>query len=381
MNFSIDAVVLLKVVKSLGVVAKLNVSDYTGLVLIESSNNSVNFVVNNGIVALTFLTEKVEIREPGAISIGYGQIKSFVSSYRPWDGSSGAKNFEFISDGRNLDINVDVFYAQGKPSKGILKTPTSNPSLVSKPQDFKKESFILNSAIFKEATNKVLYAVNPQSDIDHPALRGMLLKFTKDNIYFAGSNGIVLSEFQMRNNSNLESENIILQYDFVAGLKRLLTDGIQMSWELTANRVAVRFNEITLFGRKLIGHDYPEYRPIFDNFTNHINLSKEFLIDSISPFMDILVAEDNHRLTIEIKDKVLSIYNDQANISSELDGVGGFDFAVDINGRHLFQTIEAIRDDHILFKFKDRDKKQKHIILDSSNFNDQKSLVSTVVRR
>ena len=151
-----------------------------------------------------------------------------------------------------------------------------------------------------------------------------------------------------------------------------------MLWDVKGNKVSVKFGEVIYVGRKIIGHEFPEYKPVLDRYTDYINLSKEFFIDALHPFVDVLDVDDNCRLTIEIKDKLLRVFNPQATIEAELDIAGGLDFSIDLNGKLLIQTIEAIKDDYILFKFSDA---KGFAIFDSSTFNDQKALISSIKKR
>jgi DNA polymerase III sliding clamp (beta) subunit (PCNA family) len=378
MKFAINVDSLQRAIKVLGIVVRTNAEDGTGKILIESGHQGVIFTANNGITAISFTATNVDILTPGAVAIEYGRIKAFVFSYKPWNGESGADNFQFVSDERHTKITIDNKYSNGKTAKGELRLNNFNSSLVTKLPPFGEVNFILNSTIFKTATNKILYAINPLVDNIQPALQGMNIQFDKDSIFFAGSNGVVLSEYQVKNMGDYVEGNIALQYDFIMGLRRLITENIQLLWDVKGNKVSVKFGEVIYVGRKIIGHEFPEYKPVLDRYTDYINLSKEFFIDALHPFVDVLDVDDNCRLTIEIKDKLLKVFNPQATIEAELDIAGGLDFSIDLNGKLLIQTIEAIKDDYILFKFSDA---KGFAIFDSSTFNDQKALISSIKKR
>ena len=75
----------------------------------------------------------------------------------------------------------------------------------------------------------------------------------------------------------------------------------------------------------------------------------------------------------------MRIFNTQAKVESVQDSIiGGLDYSVDLNGKHLIQTIEAIKDDNILFKFGGEN---DFAIFDSSHFEDQKALISSIRKR
>lgn len=377
MEFSIDVATLQRAIKVLAVSVRINAADSSGRILIETTESGVSFMANNGVVAMAF-NATAEVHHAGVVSVAYSKIKSFISSYKPWDGSSGAKVFLFSTDGNKTKITVDNVYNDGKVANGELLLATANTALFSKAAEFGVPSFTLNSTIFRAATNKVLYAINPQTDYSQPALQGMEVQFEEDSIFFVGSDGVVLSEYRVKNVSNYIGENVTLQYEFIMGLRRLLSDDIPLLWEIKGNKINVKFEDIIFSGRRIIGHEFPEYKSAFDAYTDHLNLSKEFLIGSLYPFSDVLDPEDNFRLTLEIKDKILKIFNTQAKVEVEQDIVGGLDFSIDLNGKHLIQTIEAIKDDYILFKFSDD---EGFAIFDSSTFNDQKALISPIKKR
>ena len=206
----------------------------------------------------------------------------------------------------------------------------------------------------------------------------MNIRFDKNNISFAGSDGVVLSEYQVKNVSNYTGDSIIVHYDFLMGLRRLTTDDTPILWEIKGNRVTVKFDEVLYSGRLIVGSEYPDYKPTFDKYENYINLSKDFLVGSLYPFSDVLDAEDYNRITIIIKDKLLKIYNDNLSFESEQDIPIGTGLDIDLNGRLLIQTIDSIKDDFILFKFSGSD---GFAIFDSSSFNDQKALMTPIKKR
>jgi DNA polymerase III sliding clamp (beta) subunit (PCNA family) len=378
MEFKISTDSIQRAMKVLGVVVRVNAADATGRVLIKASDGVVTFMANNGETAISIQATDVEVVEPGTVAITYSKVKSFVSSYKPWDEETGVKEFEFEADEKATHITVDNFYVIGKSAKGELKLTNYNPALIVRPPKFEEVTFKLNSTIFRAASNKVLYAINPKLDFNQPALQGMHIKFEHESIFFAGSDGVVLSEYEVKNVSGQADDQITLQYDFIMGLRRLLSDDIPLEWEIKGNRVSVRFEGTVFVGRRIIGHEYPNYKPALEDYTDHVNLNKEFLMSSLYPFSDVLDPEDNFRLTFEIKDKILKIFNAHAQVESEQDITGGLDFSIDLNGKHMIQTIEAIKDDHILFKFSDSD---NFVIFDSSHFEDQKALITSIKKR
>lgn len=378
MEFIIKAEMLQKAIKVLGMVARVNSQDNAGRIGIEIIDENAIFTCNNGITAVSFTASDVKTEGKGFIVIEYSKMKSFIASYKVWDGESGVDVFEFITVDRTTKIMVNNKHSDGKIAKGSLKLTNFNTALMSKIPGFEIPDFTLNSTIFRAATSKILYAINPQVDHSQQSLQGMCLQFRENYIYFVGSNGIVLSEYQVPNTTNIFDEDVILQYDFIMGLRRLIVDDIPLLWDIKGNRVSVKFDEIIYIGRKIVGHEFPEYKGALDKYTDTINVSKEFLMGALYPFSDTLDIEDNNRLTIEINNKILKVFNQQAIIEVELDIVGGLDFSIDLNGKLLIQTIDAIKDDYITFKFSNSD---GFAIFDSTTHNNQKALITSIKKR
>jgi DNA polymerase III sliding clamp (beta) subunit (PCNA family) len=379
MEFSINVLELQRIIKLLGVVAKTNATDFTGRVFIETVDNGIEFLVNNGSTSLLYTSADAKIDKPGSTSVTYHKIKSFIASFKPWNGTHGAKDFYFKADGNNIKVNVSTLHENEKLVKANIKL-TGYTNIVQKPDVYKKTDFVLNSTIFKTAINKVIYAINPVNNFGMGAIEGMNVNFDDENIYFAGTDGRVISEYKINNTSGYTGKGIILKYDFIMALRRIFGDDTQLFFEITKSRVNVKFDNMIFGGKPIIGHSYPDYKPTFEQYTNHLNINRKILLDSLSPFSDILDPDDNHRITFEIKDKHIRLFNDQAVVDFEQDVSEDLEFSVDVNGGLLMQTIDSIKCDTILLKFS-IDKESSALILDSSESQDQKALVSTLRRR
>ena len=267
-----------------------------------------------------------------------------------------------------------------KTVKANIKLTGYSNGVIQKPSEYKKTDFVLNSTIFKAAINKVIYAINPVNNFGMGAIEGMNVTFDDESIYFAGTDGRVISEYKISNTSGYSGNGIILKYDFIMALRRLFGEDAQLFFEVTKSRINVKFDNMVFGGKSIIGHEYPNYKPTFEQYSDYININRKILLDSLSPFSDILDPEDNCRLTFEIKGKVIHLFNDQATIEFEQDIQSGLDFSTDINGALLLQTIDSIKDDYILLKFS-MDDKLNALIFDSSTSQDQKALISTLRRR
>ena len=188
MDFSIETGDLQKAIKLLSVTAKVNVLDSTGMVLITAEEDGIiTFLSNNNSTALSFTSDKAEVRVPGAAVIEYGKIKSFVSSFHTWNDKYGVKDFHFDLTDNFLNVTVINTHENGKISKGNLKLKIYDVNKVKEPKKFGKPNFKLNSNIFRTATSKILYAINPSDT--RAFLQGMNVVFAEDEICFVGTDG------------------------------------------------------------------------------------------------------------------------------------------------------------------------------------------------
>lgn len=378
MKFCISTSELQYIIKLLGVTAKINTVDVEGRIFIEATDKGVvNFFSNGGSTSVLYTIKDVKVEVPGEIAVLYSKVRSFITSFKPWSGESGAKEFCFDLKDSGLYIAVANTQTDGKVIKGKIKADRFPPESIQKPNQSDETTFILNSLIFKEAINKVVYAIDPQ-DFNKHALQGMSVQFDNDYIYFAGTNGKVLSEYTVKNNSELKTGSFILKYDFIMGLRRVLMEETQLFFEINDKQINVKFDNVVFTGRLLVGYVYPEYKSILDAFEKEIILSKEVLMGNILPFMDILNPDDYNRLTFSIKNKQLTFENDYGKFTSEQEIDPSIDFIIDVNGILIKETIEHIKDDKILLKFSDE---TGCLIFDSSNFKDQKSLITHIRRR
>jgi len=377
MDFSIETGDLQKAIKLLSVTAKVNVLDSTGMVLITAGEDGIiTFLSNNNSTALSFTSDRAEVRVPGAAVIEYGKIKSFVSSFHAWNDQDGVKDFHFGLHNNFLDVSIVNTHENGKVSKGNLQLRVYDVHMIREPKKFGKPNFVLNSTIFRTATNKVLYAINPSDT--RAFLQGMNVVFTEDEICFVGTDGQRLSEYKVKNISDLDEGMFLLRYDFIMGLRRVVDSENHLAFEFDDRSVKAAFDDVIFWGRTIVGGEFPDYKPILASFENSIVLDKEVLMSSLLPFTDILNPDDNYRLTFSLANGEMILSCDMAEFTyaGEIDHPGSF--VIDLNGQYAIQTIEVIKDDKIVIRFSDDD---GVLIFDSGNFEDQAALVTPIRRR
>jgi hypothetical protein len=377
MEFLIDTAELQRIAGLLSVAAKMNTDDPSGRIYINAKeDNSVLFLANNGETGISVVSTKATVKESDSVVISYGKTKSFITSFTPWNETYGAKEFCFKSTEAGMFITVVNVNEDGKKSKGRLKLDTYDVHSVRRPEPFKKADFILNSSIFKAALNKVLYAIDPHDS--RSFIRGMNVRFDNDYIYFAGTNGTKLSEYKIKNISELKKGSFIFRHDFIMGLRRALGDETQIFFEIEKGKIKVSFDDVYFWGNLIIGENYPDYSDNLVDFTDVIRLNKDVLMNILIPSKDVFNPDDYHRITFHIDDKKLKIYNDYASFEYEGEIECPREFIIDVSGASMLDTISAIKDDVLLLKFSND---MGCLIFDSGNFEDQKALITPIKRR
>jgi DNA polymerase III sliding clamp (beta) subunit (PCNA family) len=377
MDFSIETGDLQRAIKLLSVTAKMNAKDPTGMILIQADqDNCIKFLSNNNSTALSYTSDKAVVRIPGSAVIEYSKVKSFASSFPQWNEKYGVKDFNFLLADGKLNVDLVNTYEDGKTSKGHLALKVYDAYNIRTPKPIEAPTFTLSSSIFRSATSKVLYAIDPSDQ--QTFVQGMNINFDEENICFVGTTGKELSEYKVKNISDLKEGSFTLRYDFIMALRRALGEESQIVFEMDNREVRTAFENICLWGRTIIGHEFPNYKPVLKNYTDSILLDKEVLVGNLLPFSDVLDPDDNYRLTVSIKNKIIKLYCDVASFTydNEVDFDG--EFVIDVNGQSMIQTVDVIKDDKILMQFSD----DKGVLLfDSGNFEDQKALIAPLRRR
>lgn len=375
MNFNIDVAEMQRAVKLLGITARVNTTDPDGLILIKATSDQVvSFVSNCGYITLELTSTKVSVETPGIVAIEYGKIKSFITSFVPWNGQTGAKDFNVVLK-EQLHFDVRYINENGRSSKTSLKVRLYNPDLIGSPMKFGKPSFTMTSDMFKEAIGKIQYAVDPANSI--PFIQGININFTEDHINFVGTDSRMLSEFKLKNNSDIKDKSILLRYDFTMAVRRAITEKTEIQFEITTKDIKAKFNDVCIWGKLIVGHSFPPYKEILASFKEKVIVDREILLNGVRPFLDNLNADDHHRMSISLADHKLKMLAD--NLLYDYDGEVDYSnsFIIDVDGVLLSKTLNALKDDKILMKFSDDG---GVLIFDSANFQDQPSVVTPLTR-
>ena len=379
MEFSIDAVELQHILYLIQGVAVTNSKGPDGRILIKACNDGTcTFLCNNQYKHLysSIRSNKTIVNTPGVVSVLYGELGSFVSPFKSWDGNAGAKDFLFSGGGDELFVSTENVHDNGKKTKAKLKIHKYDIHDILEPEPFGEPTFTISSDMLKLALGKILYAIDPSQPNER--LMGANVIFAKDRIYFAGTNGVKLSERELRNTSGLYDGVFRFFYDFVSVLKKALRDKCQLDFEIKKKSIKARFNNVVFGSSQNIGRDFPSYREQFDKFKDTVTLDKSVLMESIRPMRSLLNPEDNNRMTLYMKNGYLKINNDVSDFEYGGDIDFKKEFIAVINGAYFLETIETINDDRIILKFLSP---ELPLIFDSGNFEDQKSILTPLKRR
>lgn len=381
MEFKIETEELQYIVKLLSYSAASNTTEAPGRILIEARKNDVLFLSNNGSVITECIAKKCKVKDKGSASIIFGRFQSFILPFDSWNGHYGSKEVRFKTVDKTAESAVYVYVANTMPDgstfNGKLKLDIWPIFDIKRTEPLDQAQLILNCGLMKAAARKVVYAINPQEVREY--LQHVKIDFTNDSVTFVGTNGVLLSEYEMKNINEGELKGFSARYDFISVLDRALpADDTQLFVEPKGGKIKVKFNDVFIEGRMDFGREYPVYKPTLNSFSNTLKLDKKMLMSVLIPAQGALESDDNHRFTIDVKNRKLRLYSDNVDFkcNSKLDYDG--EFIIDVNGRLLKQVIENIHDDVLLMKFSDD---KGVLIFDSGNEENQKSLMTPIRRR
>lgn len=377
MEFNISIGDLQKALKVISAVAKPNADDASGQVMMGASDDgTMVFVGYSENLSVTHKVEDCDVKSSGKVCVKFSKFMPFINSFSAWDGNSGVKEVCVKKLKNNISINLVNIFDNAKKIKNKLALKMFPPQKFFIPEPFKEVTFEMHAAVLKLAISKVVYAID--SKASQSFIQGMNIAFDDDNVFFAGTNALTLSEYKTKNTGNLKEGSFIVPYVFLTALRKITDSSKKVYFEIDNNNIRAVTEQTTLHSSLIIDTSYPDYSGMFECYEHQVVLDKDIILSSFIPYINVLNDEDNKRLTIEFKDGKLSMLSDFSE--STYEGDIGFDghFIIDINGSFLAQTLNAINDDIIEMKFSDQD---GYLIFDSGTFHDQKALITNIKRR
>lgn len=374
MEFFIGTSDIQRAIKLLGVTAKMNTTSFEGQIFIQTKENSVVFNSTNGNSGIS-CEFPAKIVTQGQTSVIYSKMKSFIMTFSPWNGEVGAKEFHFKINHPKLKISVEIFNFNNKASKSNINLEQIKASVHLPVLTIDKPNLILNSSIIKSAIDKALYAIDPHGIEDF--MKGLRMHLVGDTITFTATNGKVVSDYVVSNESGLVEGEYFLSYEFIMGLKRILIDDTQLFFEISKQKIKISFDSILFWSNGLSYKRWPETERVWGLFDKTVEVNREILLAGLSSFIDILDPDDYNRVTFEMKEHKLSISTDSSLFEyPELNE--DVTFVVDMDGKDLINSLHSLSDDEIKVKCLNE---QSGIILEASGFDKQKAFITNLSRR
>lgn len=361
-------------IKLLGITAKLNTADFDGQVLLKVSDDKVLFISNNGSSGLS-CEIPATITTPGQVSLLFSQIKTFFMTFSPWNGEYGVKTFVFKTKEDKLTVYAKIHNESGRITNSRLKLDTQTPSAFLTEVSVQEPNLILNSSIIKTAIEKSFYAIDKNSLQDY--VRGLRILVSDSVVKFTATNGAVVSDFTIKGEGPLQDGEYFLSFEFLSGLRRLLTEDTQLFFELQRAKNILRFDNVVYWSKSSMYKEYPEYNGVFSLFDKEFTLDKSTLLNGVSSIEDVWDSDDHNRLTIELKDAQLTLNTDKAMFEyGEFEGVPNF--VLDVDGKDFLNILRTIADDDIRLKCGDE---RQGMTVESEGWDDHRAYLVSLVRR
>lgn len=360
-----------RAIKLLGVTARMNVSSFEGQVLIQTGDDTVTFTSRNATAGLSF-TVPAKITTPGQANVLYSKMKSFIMTFAPWDGEYGAKEFHFKVVTPKLKINVEIIHEEGRSSKSNLSLDQIRVSSFLSPVAMEEPNLILNSSIVKTAIDKASYAIDPAGT--EKFTKGMRMMLRDGAITFTATDGKVVSDYKVSNDGKIDEGEYFLPYEFLMGLRRILVDDTQIFFDISKQKIKISFDNVVFWANSLSYDRWPATDSVWANFDKTIEIDREILLSGMLSFVDILDPDDFNRVTVEMKEKKLSLITD-SSLFEYPDFEDTTEFIVDISGRDLINSLNSLSEDTIKLKCLDS---SNGVILESEAFDEQKAFITNL---
>lgn len=382
MKFSIALYELQYILKCLRICTKANTSDPAGRINIISDDLGVRFITSNNLNSISIKADTAVSEAFGKTAILYSDLQPFINSFRSFnEDKGGVDNVNFKLNEKSLSVSLENYLSDGNISKSRVRLRFFSIIVEEDLFSFPETTFTLSSSMLKAAIDKVNFTIDPQHSVAF--LRGVSLQFDPNNIYFAGTNGVVVSEYMVKNTSDVNDENYILSHDFVKGLRSILSaipnEEVSVYFYINSGNIKVKLGNLIFTGSLIVGYQFPDYRSeLLKDKKYTITVDKEIIMDNLNPIINLLDPDDNFRLTFNCNQNTVCLYNDTSESQFNVEQGIEDEVKIDVNGRYLKEIINSIKDDKLLFKFSDS---ESAMCFDSEMFEDQKALITHIKRR
>jgi len=383
MKFSIKLNELQELLKFLRICVKATSDEPSARININVKDGFVFFVSSDNFNSIKICSNTSEVYSEGSVAVLYTDLHPFVNSFKFFEEKSGGvEDVNFKLNEKSLSLSVKNFITDGSFSKSNVRLPIFNSHYDDGLFNFDRTDFLLGSSMLKATLDKISFTLDPLHNVTF--LRGASLIFTENEIHFAGTNGIVISEYTVKNTSGVSDSSYILSYDFVKGFRSILSplankEEVFISFFIDNGKIKVKTDNIVFVGNLIVGYEFPDYRSeLLKDKDFKLVLNKDILLSNIMPSMSLLDKDDNYRLTFNYTGEEVKFFNDNFESSFTVGEENSHDIKIDVNGRLLKEVINCIDDDKIIFKFSDEN---NAMCFDSEMFEDQKCLITYIKRR
>jgi DNA polymerase III sliding clamp (beta) subunit (PCNA family) len=383
MKFSIKLNELQDILKALRTCVKPSSDEPSARINIFANKDAVYFITSDNLNSIKVTSTTAQLLSEGRVAVLYSKLHPFINSFRYYaEGTGGVEDVVVKLNDKSLSVSVKNYSSDGSCSNTRVRLPCFSEITEDNLFKFDRTDFVLGSSMLKATLDKISFTLDPLHNVTF--LRGASLLFTENEIHFAGTNGIVISEYTVKNTSNSQGVSYILSYDFVKSFRNILSflvhkEESSIEFFIEKGKIKVRTNNIILVGNLIVGYEFPDYRSeLLREKKYKLSLGKDIVLANIIPAISSLDKEDNYRLTFKYDGKCVTFYNDNFEASFNVGDEDDCDVKVDVNGRFFKNIINCINDDKILFMFSDEN---TAMCFDSDMFEDQKCLITPIKRR
>lgn len=304
-------------------------------VLIASNKNSLIIRATNLEVGVEF-TIPAEIKKEGSIALPGVLFSNILNS---------------ISDEENISISL---------SNNICKiiTKTKNITVKGLPtEDFptipiitEGESFNLSSQLFTQGIKSVLMSA-AISDIK-PEIASVYIYQKEESLIFVATDSFRLAEKKIKYNGSKLSQGIIIPVKNIIEIIKIFESiNENILFKITKNQISCVSKSVYITSRVIQGI-YPDYEQIIPkNNSTEIIILKQDLINTLK--LSTLFSDKFNKIQFSInpKEKKFLISTKNSDIgeteSNLIVTMSGEPIEISLNGKHLFDCLNAISEDSI----------------------------------
>lgn len=342
MHFTIDTKVLKNWIDIVNhASASWNMTPILENILITVWYKKIVFTANNLEMAIEYIVDEwIEIKSEWTFTISSKFLTSFVS---------------LIQDEK---INIELV----ANASLIFKTPSSETKIkwieASKfpviPILKEEQNFTILSGDLKKAIEKTIFSTAEWAV--RPTLAWIYLHINEENIIFASTDSYRLSEFKMKNTSNINKNiSIIIPQKTAHELSRILPENTPVNLAISENQILFIFDNIKLYSRLLNWH-FPDYRSFFPKgySTKWVVLKTDMTI--ALKRANLISRENNYNTRVHFdSDSWIEISTWDTEIGAwrvELPAsIEWENSAIWLNSLYLIEVLNVIKDDYISIDF------------------------------